>query len=627
MMINEQQLPRVLVCDDESSVLEAYRRILSGLVEPSSRKREHDLDALAADLFGEELETAARSSNISDIVYCRQGEEAVAIFADAGRCGQPFAAVFLDVRMPPGIDGVEVARRMRQLDPAVNIVMVTGHSDHRPAEIAGVVGAQDRLFYLVKPFDPDEVRQMATTLAHRWSSDRTVANELTSRLQELEKVNRALKLSEASAHQAARRDPLTGLLNRKGLQEQFDAAFSLASKEGRYLSFAYIDLDRFKLVNDAHGHTVGDRLIREVASRIVEATADDGFVARLGGDEFAVVCAHPDRLEEVVCRLLRVGETPFIEDGFNLPVSLSVGYCRCDAGQDSLSDAMRRADVALYSAKMAGRGGARIYDADLDKQFLLGQAIARDLKDAIDANALRLHYQPLMSADGCRVTGLEALLRWDRRDYGPISPALFVPIAEQNNLMAELGEWVLRQAMKDIQLWPDIVTSINLSAVQFAQPHFAEHVLALAKSAGISPSVIEFEITETALSQDMTNFAQQVATLRRAGFNLALDDFGSGYASIGYLSQFHFNKLKIDRSFVSNLRLKPNADRMIRSIVGLGEAMGLTVTAEGVEDEFQHELLRAAGCDQMQGFLFHKPCSKEDVERLLDKQRQADRAA
>jgi len=516
---------------------------------------------------------------------------------------------------------------MRQLDPAVNIVMVTGHSDHRPAEIAGVVGAQDRLFYLVKPFDPDEVRQMATTLAHRWSSDRTVANELTSRLQELEKVNRALKLSEASAHQAARRDPLTGLLNRKGLQEQFDAAFSLASKEGRYLSFAYIDLDRFKLVNDAHGHTVGDRLIREVASRIVEATADDGFVARLGGDEFAVVCAHPDRLEEVVCRLLRVGETPFIEDGFNLPVSLSVGYCRCDAGQDSLSDAMRRADVALYSAKMAGRGGARIYDADLDKQFLLGQAIARDLKDAIDANALRLHYQPLMSADGCRVTGLEALLRWDRRDYGPISPALFVPIAEQNNLMAELGEWVLRQAMKDIQLWPDIVTSINLSAVQFAQPHFAEHVLALAKSAGISPSVIEFEITETALSQDMTNFAQQVATLRRAGFNLALDDFGSGYASIGYLSQFHFNKLKIDRSFVSNLRLKPNADRMIRSIVGLGEAMGLTVTAEGVEDEFQHELLRAAGCDQMQGFLFHKPCSKEDVERLLDKQRQADRAA
>ncbi len=627
MMINEQQLPRVLVCDDESSVLEAYRRILSGLVEPSSREREQDLDALAADLFGEELETAARSSNISDIVYCRQGEEAVAIFADAGRRGQPFAAVFLDVRMPPGIDGVEVARLMRQLDPAINIVMVTGHSDHRPAEIAGVVGAQDRLFYLVKPFDPDEVRQMATTLAHRWSSDRTVANELTSRLQELEKVNRALKLSEASAHQAARRDPLTGLLNRKGLQEQFDAAFSLASKEGRYLSFAYIDLDRFKLVNDAHGHTVGDRLIREVASRIVEATADDGFVARLGGDEFAVVCAHPDSLEEVVCRLLRVGETPFIEDGFNLPVSLSIGYCRCDAGQDSLSDAMRRADVALYSAKMAGRGGARIYDADLDKQFLLGQAIARDLKDAIDANALRLHYQPLMSADGCRVTGLEALLRWDRRDYGPISPALFVPIAEQNNLMAELGEWVLRQAMEDIQLWPDIVTSINLSVVQFAQPHFAEHVLALAKSAGISPSVIEFEITETALSQDMTNFAQQVATLRRAGFNLALDDFGSGYASIGYLSQFHFNKLKIDRSFVSNLRLKPNADRMIRSIVGLGEAMGLTVTAEGVEDEFQHELLRAAGCDQMQGFLFHKPCSKEDVERLLDKQRQADRAA
>jgi EAL domain-containing protein (putative c-di-GMP-specific phosphodiesterase class I) len=193
--------------------------------------------------------------------------------------------------------------------------------------------------------------------------------------------------------------------------------------------------------------------------------------------------------------------------------------------------------------------------------------------------------------------------------------------------MVELGEWVLRQAMRDVRLWPDVVTSVNLSAVQFSQPRFAEHVIELAKAAGISPSIIEFEITETALCGNMIDFGQQVEKLCDAGFRLALDDFGSGYAGIGYLSQIRFNKLKIDRSFVNDLRIKPNAERMIRSLVGLGEAMGLTVTAEGVEEAFQHEHLRAAGCDQMQGFLFHRPCSRENVKQILDRQRKADCAA
>jgi diguanylate cyclase (GGDEF)-like protein len=627
MITKEEIRRRILVCDDEPSVIDAYRRILSDLVDGHAEQSEVTLDALAADLFGDEPSPPSHGAGISEIVYCRQGDEAVAVFEEAGRLGLPFAAVFLDVRMPPGIDGVEAARRMRVLDPAINIVMVTGYSDHRPAEIAGFVGAQDRLFYLVKPFDADEVRQMATTLVHRWTSDVHAGNELALRLQELEKVNHALQASEASAHQAARRDTLTGLLNRKGLKQEFDAALSIAKLDGNNPAFAYIDFDRFKLVNDAHGHAVGDRFICDVADRIVKAAGDNSFVARLGGDEFAVVLSDGDAIEDVINRLLRVGEKPFSESGFSLPVSLSIGYCHCDPARDSLSDVMRRADLALYSAKLAGRGTARIYDKHLDEEFQRCQAIARDLKDAVDTNALHLHYQPLMSADGYRVTGLEALVRWNRPGHGPVSPAVFVPIAEQNNLMVELGDWVLRQAMKDVSSWPDVVTSINLSAVQFSQPHFAKHVIELASAAGISPSVIEFEITETALCGNMSDFSRQVERLCEAGFKLALDDFGSGYASIGYLSQLHFNKLKIDQSFVRNLRLKPNADRVIKSIVGLGDAMGLTVTAEGVEEGFQHELLRAAGCDQMQGFLFHRPCSRQDVEQLLDRQRQADRAA
>jgi diguanylate cyclase (GGDEF)-like protein len=617
---------RILVCDDEVSVIDAYRRILSDLVGPTTAPAVGDLDALAADLFGDEPLVSSANGVISDVIYCRQGAEAVAVFEEAKRQGRPFSAVFLDVRMPPGIDGVETARRMRAFDPSINIVMVTGYSDHRPAEIATSVGAQDRLFYLVKPFDADEVRQMATTLAHRWSSDQHVASELAERLQQLERVNSALQASEASAHQAARRDPLTGLLNRKGLEEEYTAALSKATEHEERLSVAYVDLDRFKQVNDGHGHSVGDRFIAEVAGRIVEAVGTDGFVARVGGDEFMVVCTARSSLDLVLGRLLQVREQPFIEPGITLQVSLSIGYCDCAAGS-TLAEAMHRADVALYSAKSAGRGVARAYDGDLDESIIRSKLVARELKLAIETDSLLLHYQPLMSADGLRVTGLEALLRWNHPEWGSVSPAFFVPVAEQNNLMGELGDWVLRRAMSDMRLWPNLATSINLSAMQFSRPNFADHVIQLAAASDISPSLVEFEITETALSGDMTQLVHQVEKLVLAGFKLALDDFGSGYAGIGYLSKLHFSKLKIDSSFINDLRVKPNADRMIRSIVDLGGAMGLTVTAEGVEEEFQRELLQEAGCDQMQGFLFHNPCSRQEVEALLRRQRQADRAA
>jgi diguanylate cyclase (GGDEF)-like protein len=618
---------KILICDDEIAVIEAYRRILSDLVSREAPQGEGDLDTLAEELFGDGASSQFDSAVISEIVYCRQGADAVAAFEQAKDEGQPFAAVFLDVRMPPGIDGVEAARRIRALDPAINIVMVTGYSDHRPAEIASIVGAQDRLFYLVKPFDPDEVRQLLTTLANRWLSDMRMANELVARLKELEAANLALQASEASAQHAARRDSLTGLLNRYGLAEEFTTAANRAAAAGLRMALAYIDLDRFKLVNDVHGHAIGDRFICEVAKRIVEAVQDNGFVARIGGDEFAVVCLDEGRLDDVLTSLSHVGQTPYVEAGIQLPVSLSVGYSVSAACCTDLSEAMRQADLALYAAKAAGRGMARAYDRDLDEEFLRTQGLSRDLKEAIEGNDLLLHYQPLMSADGRRVTGVEALLRWSHPVHGPISPSIFVPIAEQNNLMCQLGDWVLQQAFQDMRLWPDLVTSVNLSSLQFARPDFAQRVIELARQEDVRPTMVEFEITETALAGDIAKFSEQVEKLVAAGFGLALDDFGSGYAGIGYLTRLSFSKLKIDRPFIGELNIQPNAERTIRSIIGLGEAMGLTVTAEGVEEEFQHHLLREAGCDQMQGFLFHKPCSREDVQRLLRRQRHEERAA
>ncbi|KQS75238.1 hypothetical protein ASG25_21040 [Rhizobium sp. Leaf384] len=619
MTIPTQEKRRILICDDEAGILDAYRRIFSDLLAPAADAAASDYDALAADLFGDA--PAAAVGVIDEIVTCRQGEEAVEAVRAAKAAGQPFGVVFLDVRMPPGIDGVEAARQIRAIEPVINIVIVTGYSDHRPAEIAGMVGTLDRLFYLVKPFDADEVRQMATTLVNRWTSDSRIATELAAQVEALEELNKALQASEASAHRAARRDPLTNLLNRTGLQEQFDSARIRATATGARIALLYLDLDRFKWVNDTHGHGIGDLLICEVARRLSAAVLDDGFVARLGGDEFAVVC-ETTRLEPVLDRVLAAAQAPFVTGAHHLPVHFSIGYSReSDEAETDLPELMRQADVALYVAKDAGRGIARSFDPYLDQMFLHDQAMARDLKVAIETNGLSLNYQPLMCIDGKTVTGVEALLRWEHGDHGLVSPEVFVPMAEKNGLMGELGDWVLRNALTDARAWPDVTTSINLSVLQFANPDFAETVLTLTREMGVSPDKIEFEITETAMANDTALFLAQVEILRLAGFRFALDDFGSGYASIGYLSRLNFHKLKIDRSFVSALTTKPDADKMIRSIVSLGLAMGLTITAEGVEDVIQHDILKAVGCDQLQGFLFHRPCSRSELEKILSRAR------
>lgn len=615
MTLSTHSKRRILICDDEAGILDAYRRIFSDLVGETVDEPASDFDALSADLFGDE--PTGKTAVIDEIVYCRQGQEAVEAVRAAKAAGQPFGVVFLDVRMPPGIDGVEAARQIRTIEPVVNIVIVTGYSDHRPDEISGMVGAVDRLFYLVKPFDADEVRQIATTLVNRWTSDSDIARELAAQVEALEALNKALRASEASAHQGARRDPLTGLLNRTGLQERFDEARLTAQASGGRIALLYIDLDRFKQVNDSYGHGIGDQLICEVARRLSTAVENDGFVARLGGDEFAIVC-ETARLEPVLARILMTAEAPFAIGAHRLPVRFSIGHsCGGDNVDADLQELMRQADVALYVAKDAGRGVARPFDPHLDRIFLRDQTMARDLKTAIETDALRLHYQPLMCIEGKRVTGVEALLRWDHHDLGLVSPEIFVPIAEKNGLMGELGNWVLQHAFEDARAWPAIVTSINLSVLQFAKPDFADTVLTLAREHGVAADKIEFEITETAMTDDTTSFLAQVETLRTAGFRFALDDFGSGYASIGYLSRLNFHKLKIDRSFVSALSVKPDADRMIRSIVSLGAAMGLTITAEGVEDVVQHDILKAVGCDQLQGFLFHRPCSRSDIEAIL----------
>ncbi|ORE90741.1 response regulator receiver modulated diguanylate cyclase/phosphodiesterase [Aurantimonas sp. 22II-16-19i] len=535
---------------------------------------------------------------------------------DARASSKAFAIVFLDMRMPPGIDGLETARRIRAIDPDVNIVIVTGYSDHKPSEIAAAIGRPERLFYLLKPFDGAELQQLATALASRWTLDTGIADELAKRVAQLERMYAELKASEARAQELARLDALTGLSNRSGLSERFQAEVQAATAQGRQLSVLYLDLDRFKDVNDSLGHAIGDGVIRGFAERVSQAIGKDGFAARLGGDEFAVVCFDRPRVAELSERLLQACALPYVLDGDTVRMSVSIGIAHCDLGQPDLVEAMRQADIALYAAKSAGRGVAMEFAPSMERDILGTQRLARDLARAIATDELTLHYQPLVCAKGSPIYGLEALLRWQHPERGMIPPLVFIEVAEKTDLIRDLGDWVIRRAFADSRLWPDLVTAINLSPAQLRAPGFVERVATLAREMNIDPGMFELEVTEMVLIEDVAQAAEKLRQLKDIGFTIALDDFGSGYASLAYLSQIPFDRLKIDRSFVEDLRSKSGADGVIRSIVGLGASMGLSVTAEGVEDVQQHRFLQEVGCTHMQGFLFHRPLTVEAVLTL-----------
>jgi diguanylate cyclase (GGDEF)-like protein len=614
----------VLVVDDDAGVLESYRRILDGFLRrPPSELS--DVDALSAELFGGEPDPSSDAGEVlfEEVVYRRQGEQAVREVETALRRGRPFAVVFLDMRMPPGIDGLETARRIRSLDPRVNIVVVTGYSDHKPADIAAAAGGPERLFYLMKPFDAGELQQFAVALATRWSSDLGAAEELATRVAELERVNAALAASEAHAKEIARLDPLTGLANRTSLRERFAGEAAAAGARGQRLSLVYLDLDHFKLINDRYGHAVGDELIREFAARLRQATGAEGFAARLGGDEFMVISSDHKRTAALVDRLVGAFGPSFQVFGQEIGMGVSIGIAHSDAGRPDFTETIRRADIALYAAKAQGRGAAAEFNPALDREFLAMRQLENELAAAVVRDELMLHYQPMVHASGGPIHGVEALLRWTHPTRGAIPPSEVIAVAERTGIIRPLGDWVIDRAFADARLWPSLVTSINLSPAQLRDPAFAERLIAMAAETRTNPAMVEIEITETFLIEDIDLAASQMRRLKNAGFQIALDDFGSGYASLGYLSRIPFDRLKIDRSFVQNLGSGAGAEGIVRSIVGLAKAMGLSTTAEGVEDPLQHRLLVAAGCDLMQGFLFHRPLPRDQILALLGERREA----
>ncbi|MFC4255920.1 EAL domain-containing protein [Altererythrobacter xixiisoli] len=443
-----------------------------------------------------------------------------------------------------------------------------------------------------------------------WRSGRQLSNTVVD-----------LQASEAQAQHLAFHDVLTGLPNRALFYDRLDQALARA-RRGQPCAILALDLDRFKQVNDSLGHTAGDALIREFVVRLNGLVRSGDTVARLGGDEFFILLCDTSRQEYVanLCdRILAAVSQPFNLIGHQVYVGVSIGVALIpEAGLDR-GDLVRKADIALYRAKREGKGQFRIFTPSMDDSVKLRAELEDDLRRAIQAgDQMQVYYQTEMAPDGNTVLGLEALLRWQHPVRGAIFPDQFIPLAEETGLITPLSEFVLQNACRMASRWPDIFIAVNLSAVQFRTAGLAERFIDIAACANCDPHRIELEITESVLVEKDDVARSILEKLRAAGFRIALDDFGTGYSSLSYLRQFKVDKIKIDRSFVRNLGHDTEASAIVASVVTLGHAMGLTVTAEGVETRDQQRLLSAAGCNELQGYYFSTPMPEAEMNALLE---------
>ncbi len=417
----------------------------------------------------------------------------------------------------------------------------------------------------------------------------------------------------------ALRDPLTGLHNRRYFTTVMARRMAASRKAGLSAAVLLVDLDRFKQVNDAHGHLVGDELLRQAGHRLRSCNGRDGTVIRLGGDEFAVVRFGRQQTRDATSLARYIVEAlgqAYPIEGRRHRVSASVGIATDDSRSMSLHDLLRSADIALQCVKTGGGGAYRLFDPEMDRCARAKQALEADLREALGRGELELFFQPLVQLEPRCVSGFEALLRWNHPVLGLVSPGNFIPLAEETGLIVEIGEWVLREACREAVSWPGSQRiAVNLSPVQFERSDIADIVAAALRESGLSADRLELEITEGVVMRDVGDGLRTMLRLRALGVRLALDDFGTGYSSLSYLRPFPFDKVKIDGSFLSDLN--GDGGTIVRAVLGLCSHLALDTLVEGVESEDQLQWLRREGCTQVQGHLFSPPRPAKRVPGII----------
>jgi diguanylate cyclase (GGDEF)-like protein len=568
--------------------------LLQAAEAAQARAEEHERGAVALQLQGQRFDIALNNMLQALLMFDHAGRLLVANQRMYGMFGMPDGALM------PGMTYREVTDRV------IEAGQVTAEDmENMRGRRAGLIARNERV---------STIWELASgrvfNVTHQPMDDGWLATfeDITER-----------RRTEARMAHLAHHDALTDLPNRVLFRKRLEDALTSA-RRGEGLALLCLDLDQFKAVNDTLGHPVGDLLLRAVAVRLVECTRETDIVARLGGDEFAVVQSidRPSEAAGLADRLIEMFDTPFEVAGHQIVIGTSIGIAF--APQDGVDgdELLKKADLALYRAKVDGRGICRLFHAEMDAEMQARRLLELDLRKALRARQFELFYQPVVDLHAGAVAGFEALLRWRHPERGLVSPASFIPLAEEIGLIVQIGEWVLREACATAASWPgDIRVAVNLSAAQFKSPDLVATVSEALREGGLLPDRLELEITETVMLQDTDATMATLHQLRALGAGIAMDDFGTGYSSLSYLRRFPFDRIKIDQSFVRELSSKRDCGAIVRAVAALSRELGMATTAEGVETREQLALLTSAGCTEVQGYLFSPAVPSGEVAGLL----------
>ena len=736
--MNKLDNRRILFVDDTPAIHEDFRKILATDTAASS------LDEDEAMLFGATARAAATRFEMDSAF---QGAEALDKVREAQQAGRPYAMAFVDMRMPPGWDGVETVEHLWREDPRLQVVFCTAYSDHSWKDVLERLEVRDRLLILKKPFDAIEVYQFANALTTKWKMAEQAAFKMNSLEQAVEERTRELsnaniivqnspvilyrlrgepsfpliyvshniiklgydpqslvtspdwarrlifhddlpkvgdamarvlekdaegasiefrlcagdqslrwvenryvpvrdsegrlvevegividiterKAAEEKIALLARTDALTGLANRATFLERLHQSFAAAKRGAMPFAVLYLDLDKFKPVNDTLGHPIGDLLLKDVALRLKDCVRETDLVARLGGDEFAVLQGEMKEFAsagELASKFLGVLGRPFVLNGNEVNISASIGICPFGAGVADADAMLVQADLALYRSKEEGRNQYHFHSADLDHAVLDRVTLAGELVRAIEGNELELQYQPQIELSSRKIVGMEALIRWNHPTRGVLAPAVFIPIAERTGTIVALGRWVLDQACRQMRVWHDAghaprVVAINVSLHQLNRGReFVRDVTETLAKWGLAASTLELDVTEATLAQLKWTQNEVLPQLRELGVKVAIEGFGSEYSSFDYVKEYRVNHLKIAPSYINKSpTIDPENAAAIRAILSFARDLGIGVIAQGVETAQQSDLLaQADSTTQAQGFHYSKAVDATTAGELL----------
>ncbi|MGB9329210.1 MAG: EAL domain-containing protein, partial [Steroidobacteraceae bacterium] len=558
-----------------------------------------------------------------------QGREGVERARVALAEGRPYSVAFVDMRMPPGWDGLETIEHLWAIDPEIQVVVCSAYTDYDWLELLERLGHSDKLIVVKKPFEPIEILQCASALSRKWQN----ARALKAHVESLERVvtdrTKGLEAANRQLRHLASHDVLTGLPNRLLLDDRISQAIAQADRQSHEFAVLVIDLDRFKVINDSLGHRAGDDLLREVAQRLKSAVRAVDTTARLGGDEFVLLLGGPVTAAEAIevgTRAIQLMEPSIRLLGIDVHISPSIGIAFYPRDGQTADTLVARADAAMYSAKERGRNNVQCYAEGMSTVTQERVKLESELHEALRTGQFELHYQPKVDTSTGRINSAEALIRWRHPQRGLLLPGDFIAIADDCGLLDDIGEWVLFEACRQAKAWqcdglPRLRVAVNLAPSQFRLTKLVDQIRRALEAAALDSELLEVELTESAVMSDAEESILILEAISSMGVLVSVDDFGTGYSSMSYLRRFPIDKLKIDRCFVEEMTQRTEDASIVRAIISLAHSLHLKVIAEGVETSEQLALLANLGCDQYQGFYFSPALSSAQFVALVKQAR------